>query len=548
MPLAQGVDASLRALGIATAVAHNAVNACLLARQFDPSAIVVLGNLSNLEHQETIASLLIHPATSSLPVIAICDVCAPTDVVRAIKSGVVHISAPCSGVELKKTIDEVLGSDQNSGKHAQLLERRGPVVFRRAGEHLRTLKATGILSVFAQSGSAKVHFAEGAIVDAEVGGRQGIQALKALLAASTKDPWDFAFKDSTAINSSMEIEIDLLSLEGAPVVEEKAKNSQPVPVKKPLRVLVVDDDPDLVALYSRFMTHAGWEVSSAENGALGYDIAVKERPDAIVSDIMMPESDGWAFLTSVRDDYRIRETPFLLLSCHGDFLSNLEHLDAGADDYLQKGLRGEEVLSRVKKAASTRRELSEGFDIDAASRGTVKSIGIQNLVSTLSRKRASGRLELKESWSEHIVSFKDGKIVDSKTINGELEASGNDALEMLLMADTGQWNFSPGAVVGGEDIYFPEVSDDIAVRVNHQRENERENLLADDIKLDFDAKRLGFYKTVCADAVRPVVELLASGTPPRRAMVESDASPILVEWVVKDILRKKIAKFEDPNL
>ena len=88
-------------------------------------------------------------------------------------------------------------------------------------------------------------------------------------------------------------------------------------MRKEMRVLIVDDDPSNLQILRLLLEHWGYDVMVAENGNAALDLARRERPDAIISDVHMPEGDGIELVESVRRDPFLKETPVILVSATG---------------------------------------------------------------------------------------------------------------------------------------------------------------------------------------------------------------------------------------
>ncbi|MGC1378537.1 MAG: response regulator [Anaerolineales bacterium] len=114
------------------------------------------------------------------------------------------------------------------------------------------------------------------------------------------------------------------------------------------RILVVDDDPDVVVLVGDVLKHMGYQVSTARNGVEGLEKAKKEIPDLIILDVMMPEMDGYEVCSRLRADPKTRILPILMLTAKGYLRDKVKGLDTGADDYLPKPYEKDELESRVK--------------------------------------------------------------------------------------------------------------------------------------------------------------------------------------------------------
>ena len=114
------------------------------------------------------------------------------------------------------------------------------------------------------------------------------------------------------------------------------------------RVLLVDDEPDLLELLGYSLERDGFRVLTARDGVEGLRIAKREQPDVIVLDIMMPKMDGVAVCAQLREDARLRLTPILMLTARTSERDEIAGLEAGADDYLPKPISPKLFVSRVR--------------------------------------------------------------------------------------------------------------------------------------------------------------------------------------------------------
>jgi signal transduction histidine kinase len=133
------------------------------------------------------------------------------------------------------------------------------------------------------------------------------------------------------------------------------------------RILVVDDDPDTREILSRVL-ESEYKVATASDGAEAMSVLESEVPDLIISDVMMPNADGYDLLEFLRSRQPTRDVPVILLSGHADSGERAKGLEMGAQDYVVKPLESGELRARVRiqlelaesrKASETRiRELT----------------------------------------------------------------------------------------------------------------------------------------------------------------------------------------------
>jgi len=126
-------------------------------------------------------------------------------------------------------------------------------------------------------------------------------------------------------------------------------------------ILVVDDNADMREYVLRLLG-GRFRVMLADNGAAALKMAKRFKPDLVLTDVMMPEMDGFAFLDALKHGTATRQIPVIMLSARAGEEARLEGIDAGADDYLTKPFTAREVVARVEaqlKLARLRREAIE---------------------------------------------------------------------------------------------------------------------------------------------------------------------------------------------
>ena len=114
------------------------------------------------------------------------------------------------------------------------------------------------------------------------------------------------------------------------------------------KILVVDDEPDVVELVEFNLKAAGFTVTSAENGREALTTAQATRPDLIVLDVMLPEMDGLEVCKLLRRDPVTAATPIIMLTARAEEVDRVLGLELGADDYLTKPFSPRELVLRVK--------------------------------------------------------------------------------------------------------------------------------------------------------------------------------------------------------
>ena len=112
------------------------------------------------------------------------------------------------------------------------------------------------------------------------------------------------------------------------------------------RILVVEDEPSIVTLLTYNLEQAGFQVLTAEDGNQGLKLALEEKPDFIILDIMLPGMDGMEICKKLRQE-KVK-TPILMLTARDDEFDKVLGLELGADDYMTKPFSPRELVARIK--------------------------------------------------------------------------------------------------------------------------------------------------------------------------------------------------------
>lgn len=115
------------------------------------------------------------------------------------------------------------------------------------------------------------------------------------------------------------------------------------------KVLVIDDEPELIHLIAIFLGTAGLEVCSAQDGQQALAILEQSQPDLVICDMVMPTLDGVATVEAIRSHPKFKDLPIIMLSARGQSDDVARALAAGANDYITKPFRGAEVVTTVKR-------------------------------------------------------------------------------------------------------------------------------------------------------------------------------------------------------
>ncbi len=188
------------------------------------------------------------------------------------------------------------------------------------------------------------------------------------------------------------------------------------------RVLIIEQEEWEAALLTRFLSDAGYEVHVAGEARAGFDKIRELQPDCILCSVNLPDIDGFWVARRVRTEpTRVATTPFLFLTEADDAESRLQGLNVGADLYLVKPFRNDEVVAQVGALidmANRLRQQRDSFSSDgpassivgAAFTGDIAQMSVATVLTLLELERRSGRLKVRgEGGGVAILELAEGK-------------------------------------------------------------------------------------------------------------------------------------------
>jgi len=187
-----------------------------------------------------------------------------------------------------------------------------------------------------------------------------------------------------------------------------------------IKILLVDDEPDVIEIISYNLKQEGYNVFSAFNGKLAIDKARKIKPHLIIMDVMMPVMDGIESCEIIRNDKNISDVVIMFLTARGEDYSQVAAFEAGADDYVTKPIKPKILISKVK--ALLRRRIN-------SEKKRIEKLEFDDLIIDKSEykiiaKSKSFSLPRKEFELLFLLASKPGKVIRRDQIMEEVWGSG----------------------------------------------------------------------------------------------------------------------------
>jgi CheY-like chemotaxis protein len=271
----------------------------------------------------------------------------------------------------------------------------------------------------------------------------------------------------------------------------------------PARVLLVDDDPWIGRTVSALLARRGHRVELLTDGEAALARSRAQPPDLILLDVMLPRLDGWQVLQALRASPELRAVPVVLLTALAGDDERLRALRLGADDFVTKPFRFEELDLRVQRALGKRRghtvestvahsapggdpagtapspvpqpapAQTDTLPIDdplgpvgagAAARsgvhGTLDQLGLGSLLAMFDMERKTGILSLRRAGARGRLLCRDGQIVRAELLSDDSPVTrrGVEAVTAMLTWSDGRFDFIPSAI---------DTADELGVRTTH---------------------------------------------------------------------------------
>jgi len=137
------------------------------------------------------------------------------------------------------------------------------------------------------------------------------------------------------------------------------------------KLLLIDDDPNLVLLVKDYLEYRGYEVMTAENGYDALQVLASETPQMVICDVMMPEMDGYTFVNHIRNDPKTSWLPVLFLSAKGQSQDRIRGLNTGADVYMVKPFEPEELVAQIEASLKQSSRVAQLQELAAAVEPTI---------------------------------------------------------------------------------------------------------------------------------------------------------------------------------
>ncbi len=518
-------------------------------RKMRPELLLIHGEVRSPLVVDTLSALQTDVELAHLPVALLCTDLTDAPFLRGLRSGIVSLMplpfVPSRDVEhVRALLDELpsrAGSVSGGGDSLELAN---------LVEHVRRTLRSGLLTLELPEGGRTIQgraaFVKGQLESAELESLRGVEALVTMVAAPYAS-WKFTeVAGAPGDGAGVVIEVAPATEEQEEVVaivDDEPLSFEPAPRPSRMALLLVDDDETLCEMFRRLFEKHGLSVATARDGIEGYRAALTGRFDAVIADLSMPRMDGWGLLKMLRDDFRTRELPVAFLSCHDDYRDSLKALQVGAAAYFAKGARLDGLVDKVRALAQPRADVSRALSSGRDAPIAVAAVGPQWLLRELARLCASGRLDVKDGWMQLQIFLRHGSPFHAYATAGRYSAEGERALFAFVASKAAEARFTRGDFAVPQTLTGSlEAMLSRACAVLNENERQiREGLLVRASRISVDDALYEVYARVGPSQWLEIARLICQEKlPPREILARVDASPVEVEDVIRDLVRRGV--------
>ncbi len=326
----------------------------------------------------------------------------------------------------------------------------------------------------------------------------------------------------------------------------EAPGDDPLPGRT---VLVVDDDPAVVANFTALLREAGAVVTGCASGAEALATARRTRPDLVISDIVMPGLDGFGLCQAIRRDPMLRHTPVVLLSWRDDLLVRMREMGAQAQGYLRKEAGGEAVLSRARDAIRLRvRILKRVSELTGSAevRGRLERVGLAPLLHAAAASLGDATVTISDPWSVTELHVRGGRLASAlRTAHDGSLLRGDGAMVPVMGAATARFAVARAKTHARENLQgdLDEVLSRCARKIVAFEESLTGASLLEVVRVEIDRDAALAYGRTLPARMSAIVERVATGEAPRDlilrdAMAAADLEPLLVELARRGAIQR----------
>lgn len=508
-------------------------------RKLRPDVIVVDGDDAGA--RRTVEQLMHHAETDSIPVVVIGDWERAEDAAPFIALGVARtLPKPVAPAEMRQACLEIGPAVNGSG-----LEPIGVTNLDGLGARLASELHRGLCDAADDAVRRReIDYGDGAAVLTVLW--EAIGRMRELVTAESKGRVRFSDEGTLAAlpqaawirGSSRRRDADRATNHQ----EIREPSEAGASALRGLRVVVAEDDLSTNWFLCGVLREAGAEVHSVYDGRQALDHVYRELPDLILSDVVMPDLDGYTLCRAVKRDVLLRSVPVVLLSWKADLLQRMRELGAHADGYMLKEASGEEILQRVLEILRPRGAVADRIEQGETVRGRLDGLTPHALLRLVARVRPDARVSIRDAHHLYEVELRGGRpVIATQTAPDGTTMRGRPVMSALVGVGDGRFGVTAidrGTALSAEldGSLEEQLLEPIARARAAQGLLSGPSLMRVD-RVQLDDTRIAMQLEATPEPSKSLLRALIAGASPRDLVAGGRASAELVERVLCDAAR-----------
>lgn len=502
-----------------------------LVRTTEPDLVVIDADLP--ASTELVESLMDDPLTETVPIIVIGSFLEASEAARFVAMGVAKtVGKPTSREALRAVCEETLSPDRGSvTAHVTLGE---PTLEELGNRLANEIREALVGRADPSARTRRIPLGQGTEVLGAVWG--AIARVREVVTARSDGQVRFAGGPEGALTPAP------LLLEPEIARSDRARSQKRGPAAEVRldgrRVVVADDDPGVVWFLADLLKTAGCTVYEAFDGQQALELAYRTSPDLVISDILMPNLDGFSLCRALRRDVALRDTPVILLSWKEDLLQRVRELGAGAAGYVRKESDTRAIIARVREALRSRGRIEARLREEGEVRGRLDGVSIRTLLEIVCTTRPEARVSVRDATFLYEVEIRWGSPHRATRTDGDGGfIKGSRVLAQLLGVSAGRFT-----VTTSTSSVEAELDGNLAAQLAKPIARARAATtlvtgaqMPSVARVHLDEEALSDYLKATPERARLVARRLANGAPPRELVMCGGCEPALLDDLLCDL-------------
>jgi CheY-like chemotaxis protein len=307
------------------------------------------------------------------------------------------------------------------------------------------------------------------------------------------------------------------------------------------RVVLADDDPAVLWFFAGLLREAGAIAIETRNGKQALEEVRRRPPDLLISDILMPEVDGFSLCRELKRDLILSHVPVILLSWKEDFLQRMRELDAGASGYLRKEAGSLQILVTVADALRPRAELHALLAAEGEVQGRIDAVGVPALLRAVAAQRGDACVTVRDAWNLFEIDVRNGTgLRVTRTAADGSFVRGRVALRQLFGVQVGRFRVEyQSAPVRGMfaeplDSLLADEMSDLAAMLDAVSDSR----LLGIARIGFDDEILGPLLTATPTALADAAARMRAGEAPKQLVLSGAYAARELEQHLRELARR----------